>query len=599
MATKKQLLWQLFFSYLFITLISLVAVTWYASQSVRNSLLKQMETDLYTRALLFESLVLDHFESPAGSGIDAFSKKLGTTVATRFTVILPWGKVVADSDHDPSQMDNHLDRPEIEEALNSGRGISTRYSPTLHKKMMYVAVTLKKNERIVAVVRTSLPLNAIDETLRGIELKIALAGLIIAAFAAVLSLLVFRRIRNPIEEMKRGAEAFARGEFQHRLALSEWEEMSSLGETMNQMAAELRDRINMITSQRNELEAVLSSMVEGVIAVDTEEHIISMNQAAGGIFDCSPLEAQGRSIQEMIRNPDFQKLVSEALASDAPVQKDLIFYAKEEERVLSGYTTLLKDAESRRKGILVVLNDVTRLRKLENVRRDFVANVSHEIKTPLTAIKGFVETLRDEAAKSPEEADRFLRIVEKHVDRLEAIVEDLLSLSRIEGEEERGEIVLEHRPVSEVLLAAAQAVQVKAESKNIPLRISCGEDVKAKINSPLIEQALVNLLDNALKYSEPGKEVVVDVEDKEKEKEILIHVHDQGCGIERIHLDRLFERFYRVDKARSRKLGGTGLGLSIVKHIMQAHGGSVSVKSRPGLGSTFTLHLPGMASNHD
>jgi two-component system phosphate regulon sensor histidine kinase PhoR len=597
MARKKRLLWQLFFSYLLITLISLVAVTWYALQSVRNSLLQQIEADLYTRALLFENLILDHFESPTGSGIDAFSKNLGTMVSTRFTVILPSGKVVADSDEDPSRMDNHLDRPEIEEALNSGRGTSTRYSPTLHKKMMYVAVTLKKKEHTVAVVRTSLSLNAIDETLRGIELKIALAGLVIAVFAAVLSLLVFRRIRKPIEEMKRGAEAFARGEFQHRLALSEWEEMSSLGETMDQMAAELRDRINTITSQRNELEAVLSSMVEGVIAVDTEEHIISMNQAAAGIFECSPLEAQGRSIQEMIRNPDFQKLVAEALASDAPVQKDVVFYAKEEERVLSGYATLLKDADSRRKGILVVLNDVTRLRKLENVRRDFVANVSHEIKTPLTAIKGFVETLRDGAGKSPEEADRFLRIVEKHVDRLEAIVEDLLSLSRIEGEEERGEIVLEYRFVKEVLLAAAQAVQVKAESKNIPLRISCGEDVKAKMNSPLIEQAVVNLLDNAIKYSEPGKDVHVDVEDKEKE--ILIHVHDQGCGIEPKHLDRLFERFYRVDKARSRKLGGTGLGLAIVKHIMQAHGGSVSVKSRPGSGSTFTLQLPGVASNHE
>jgi two-component system phosphate regulon sensor histidine kinase PhoR len=598
MARRKQLLWQLFFSYVLITLISLVAVTWYAAQSVRNSLLQQIEADLYTRAVLFESLILDHFESPTVSGIDAFCKELGKSISTRFTVILASGKVVADSDEDPARMDNHLDRPEIEEALNSGRGTSTRYSPTLHKKMMYVAVTLKKNEPTVAVVRTSLPLNVIDETLRGIEVKIALAGLLIAAFAAVFSILVFRRIRKPIEEMKKGAEAFARGDFQHRLALSEWEEMSRLGETMDQMAAELRERINTITSQRNELEAVLSSMVEGVIAVDMEERILSMNQAAARIFEFNLAEAQGRSIQEMIRNPDFQKLVSEGLASDTPVEKDLVFYAKEEERVLSGYATLLKDAKSRRKGILVVLNDVTRLRKLENVRQDFIANVSHEIKTPITAIKGFVETLRDGAAKSPEEADRFLRIVEKHVERLEAIVEDLLSLSRIEGEDERGEIAMEYRSVKEAVLAAAQAVQVKAESKNIPLRISCGEDVKAKINSPLIEQAIVNLLDNAIKYSEPGTEVHIDVEDRGKE--ILIHVHDRGCGIERIHLDRLFERFYRVDKARSRKLGGTGLGLAIVKHILQAHGGSVSVKSRPGLGSTFTLNLPGMASpNHD
>jgi two-component system phosphate regulon sensor histidine kinase PhoR len=594
MATKKRLLWRLFFSYLLITLVSLAAVTWYASQSVRHFLLQQMEANLYTRALLFESLILDHFESPSVGSIDALSKKLGATVSTRFTVILPGGKVVADSDEDPSRMDNHSDRPEVVQALDRGRGASARYSPTLKKLMMYVAVTLKKNDRTMAVVRTSLPLNVVDETLRRIERKIALAGLIIVAFAAVLSLLVFRRIRKPIEEMKRGAEAFARGEFQHRLALSEWEEMRGLGETMNQMAAELRDRINTISSQRNELEAVLSSMVEGVIAVDMEERILSMNQTAGEIFGCNPLEAPGRSIQEMIRNPDFQKLVSEGLTRDEPVQKDLVFYAKEEERVLSGYTASLKETESRRKGILVVLNDVTRLRKLENIRRDFVANVSHEIKTPITAIKGFVETLRDGAAKSSDEADRFLLIIEKHVDRLEAIVEDLLSLSRIEGEEEKGEIALEYRSIKEALLAAAQAVQVKAESKDIPLRISCGEDVKAKINSPLIEQAIVNLLDNAIKYSESGKEVHVDVEDKE---EILIHVRDQGCGIEPKHLDRLFERFYRVDKARSRKLGGTGLGLAIVKHIMHAHGGSVSVRSRPWLGSTFTLHLPGAATN--
>ena len=338
-------------------------------------------------------------------------------------------------------------------------------------------------------------------------------------------------------------------------------------------------------------------MVEGVIAVDVEERILSMNQAAGDIFDCSPPEAQGRSIQEMIRNPDFQRFVSDALAGDAPVRKDLVFYAKDEERVLGGYTTLLKDAEGGRKGILVVLNDVTRLRKLENLRKDFVANVSHEIKTPITAIKGFVEALMDGGVKRPEESDHFLRIVEKHVGRLEAIIEDLLSLSRIEGEEERGEILLEYRPVKEVLKAAVQAVQLKVESKKILLRISGGEHVKAKINSALIEQALINLMDNAVKYSEPGKEIHIEVE--EKEKEILIHVHDQGCGIERKHLERLFERFYRVDKARSRKLGGTGLGLAIVKHIMQVHGGSVSVISRPGTGSTFTLHLPTMSESPD
>jgi two-component system phosphate regulon sensor histidine kinase PhoR len=595
MAKKKKLLWQLFFSYLFIILACLMAAIWYASSSSRSFLLKNMQSDLRERNILLSKQVRDHLDPPDKMEIDRICKALGHSVSTRFTVILPSGIVAGDSAEDPSRMDNHLDRPEVIAALSNGFGVSARYSRTMGTELLYVAAPLRQDGRTLAVVRTSISVDKLDDAVKAIRMKIVLSGLIIAGIGVMLSLFLSHRIRRPIEQIKEGAKCFAKGDFQCRLPVSYLEEIGGLSEALNQMAAELRARINTITSQRNELEAVLSSMVEGVIAADMEEHILSMNRAAGEIFECDPLEAQGRSIQEMIRNPDFQKLVSETLGTEEPVQKDLVFYAKEEERVLSSYATSLKDAENKRKGILVVLNDVTRLRKLENVRRDFVANVSHEIKTPITAIKGFVETLRDGAAKSPKDAARFLQIVEKHVERLEAIVEDLLSLSRIEGEEKKSEIGLEYGSVKEVLLAAAQAVQVKADSKKIPLRISCGEDIKVKINPPLIEQALVNLLDNAIKYSEPGKEVHVDVEDKEKE--ILIHVHDQGCGIERIHLDRLFERFYRVDKARSRKLGGTGLGLAIVKHIMQAHGGSVSVKSRPGLGSTFTLHLPGMATN--
>jgi two-component system phosphate regulon sensor histidine kinase PhoR len=536
MAKKKRLLWQLFFSYLFITLVCLIAVTWYASSSSRSFFLKNMESDLKERSIILGKQLRDHLDPVDKREIDRICKELGYSVTTRFTVILPSGIVVGDSLEDPSRMDNHLDRPEVIAALSEGLGVSPRYSPTMGMKLLYVAMPLRQNGRTLAVVRTSIPVDEVDDAVKTIQMKIVLAGLIIAGIAVLLSFFLSHRITRPIEEIKRGAQCFAKGNFQCRLPVSDLEEIGGLSETMNQMAAELRDRINAITSQRNELEAVLSSMVEGVMAVDTEEHILSMNQAAGGIFDCSPLEAQGRSIQEVIRNPDFQKLVLEALGSDKPVQKDLVFYAREEERVLSGHTTSLKDAEGRRKGILVVLNDVTRLRKLENVRRDFVANVSHEIKTPITAIKGFVETLRDGAAKSPEDADRFLQIVEKHVDRLEAIVEDLLALSRIEGEEERSEIDIEDRPVREVLLVAVQAVQVKAESRRIPLRVSCTEEVRAKINPPLMEHALVNLLDNAIKYSEPGKEVHVEVEDKERET--VIHVHDQGCGIERQHLDR-------------------------------------------------------------
>jgi two-component system phosphate regulon sensor histidine kinase PhoR len=245
-------------------------------------------------------------------------------------------------------------------------------------------------------------------------------------------------------------------------------------------------------------------------------------------------------------------------------------------------------------GVLVVLNDITRLRKLENIRKDFVANVSHEIRTPITAIKGFVETLRDGAMQSPEEADRFLGIIQNHVQRLESLVEDLLSLSRIEEDTEKEAIALEEKAVKDVLAGALQLCQMKAEPKQIRMVLSCKQDVVARINPSLLEQAVVNLLDNAVKYSEPGKSVWVEMD--KTEKDVLIRVRDEGCGIEKQYQERLFERFYRVDKARSRKLGGTGLGLAIVKHIMEAHGGRVSVESQPGRGSTFTLHLPRISS---
>jgi two-component system phosphate regulon sensor histidine kinase PhoR len=335
-------------------------------------------------------------------------------------------------------------------------------------------------------------------------------------------------------------------------------------------------------------------MVEGVFGVDMEERLIGLNLAAARILGCDPSQAQGRSIQEVLRHSDLQRFVQHALSSDEPVEKDITLFT-EEESILWGIGTPLRDGKKKRIGALIVLNDVTRLRKLENIRRDFVANVSHEIKTPITAIKGFVETLRDGAAKNPEDGERFLSIIQKHVDRLEALVEDLLSLSRIEKEGEREEIVLKERAIREVLAGAIQLCDARASAKNIVLELTCDEDLKGEINPALLEQAVVNLIDNAIKYSDPGKRV--HVEARAENKGLLIRVQDHGCGIEKKHLDRLFERFYRVDKARSRKLGGTGLGLAIVKHIIQAHGGNVSVESQPGQGSTFSLHLPDGSRN--
>ena len=572
-----------------ITLLSLLAVSWYASSSLRHFFLDQTAADLKIRALLVEKQIVAHLAPLDAAKVDAICKDIGKHSVTRITVILPSGQVVGDSRETPRLMDNHADRPEIAIALKGNPGQSTRYSNTLRQQMMYVSVPLQKDQTTLGVIRTSVPITSIKGELRSIQTKIALGGLLIAVLAAWISLLISRRIIRPIEEMKKGANFFADGDLTHRLPTPDSEELASLADALNQMAAQLDHRIETIVSQRNELETVLASMLEGVIAIDREERIINVNAAAAEFFDCNPEKCPGRNLQEVIRNSALQHFVRKSISSKISKEDDLSLYHNGE-KTLHLQSSPLLDANKVHIGTLVVFNDVTHLRRLENMRRDFVANVSHEIKTPLTAIKGFVETLHRGNVDNPEEARRFLGIIQKHADRLSSIVEDLLSLSRIEQEDEGKTIKLEEGYVKDVFQSATQICRSKAEEKNITIRPVCEEQISAKFDTTLLEQAVVNLLDNAIKYSEPKSTILLKAQ--RNDSEIRISVEDQGIGIAQKHLPRLFERFYRVDKARSRNLGGTGLGLAIVKHIAQAHGGHITVESTLGDGSVFTIHLP-------
>jgi two-component system phosphate regulon sensor histidine kinase PhoR len=526
------------------------------------------------------------------SGIDALCKGLGRDAATRITVMLPSGEVVGDSEEKPADMENHAtqDRPEMMAALDGEQGLSTRYSSTLEKEMMYLAVPLKAAGEIVGVVRTSVPATSIEDALGRVHRELALAGLAVAGIAALVSLLVSRRISHPLEEMKLGARRFAHGNLQSRLAVPETDELASLAEAMNQMAAQLDERLRTITRERNEHEAILASMAEGVLAVDTEERLITINQAAAQMLGIRA-EPQGRTIQEAVRNPALQKFVAHALSAASAVEGEEIAMPEATTRVLKPHGAPLRDAGGNRFGAVVVLNDITQLRRLENVRRDFVANVSHELRTPITSIKGFVETLLDGAMRDADDAGRFLNIIAKQADRLNAIIEDLLLLSRLEEDAEQRSITLQEGEIKPVLDAAVEICGLKAAEKQIAVEVHCDGDLHARINAHLLEQAVVNLIDNAINYGEPGSNVEVGA--RRVDGEVVVHVRDEGCGIEKDDLPRLFERFYRVDKARSRKLGGTGLGLAIVKHIAQVHGGRVTVESTVGKGSVFSLHLPG------
>jgi len=592
----RRLFWRIYATYLVVVVLATVAVGWLAVSSARDFYTDRTADELKARASLVREEIAALVEAGKLDGIEPLIQRMGASSGTRITIIgtgadgLAPGEVVADSDRLPEDMVNHADRPEYQAAARGDVGRAVRHSQTLDEDMMYVAVPLEAGGEVVAVVRTAMPLTAIDEALSQLYRSIFAGAAVVALVAALLGWYVSRRIARPMREMREGAERFAAGDFSRKLLVPTTVEFAAVAEAMNRMAAELDDKLRTLTRERNEREAVLESMVEGVLAVDPDGHVIALNTAAARLLDVSEKDALGMSIEEAVRNPELQHVVLAVLTGEQPVETDLTVYVGGEDRFLQANGSLLHAEDGVVAGAVIVVNDVTRLRRLEAVRSDFVANVSHELKTPVTSIKGFAETLADGAIDDPEAGRRFLKIIAGQADRLNAIIEDLLALSTLErGTEDRG-VALQEARLADVLAVAAEVCAVKAAAKRIAVTVDCPDDLYAEINPPLLEQALVNLLDNAIKYSPEGTTVAVSGD--QTASETVVAVSDQGVGISREHLPRLFERFYRVDKARSRDLGGTGLGLSIVKHIAQVHGGTVSVDSIVGRGSTFRIHLP-------
>jgi len=586
---EKRLLWQIYPSFLLIILISVVGVGWYGSQSIRKFYLNQVAEDFKSRAHLVEKQISTNLANQKFKEIDDFCKQIITGSSTRITVILPNGEVIADSDEIPSRMKNHADRPEFQNALERSSGNSLRFSETLGRRMMYLAIPIKQDGKVLAVVRTSVPVTAIDEALKNIYKKLFLAGLIVAVCAAVISLAISKKISRPVEQMTEVAKHFASGELDLRLSIPNAVELADLAKALNEMARQLNARIDTITKERSQIQAILSSMIEGVLAVDSDEHIVSCNKSAAELLGIDANKSHGLSIEEAIRNPQLQQYIKNTIENKQPTETEC-FVLNGGGRFLQLYGSSLADDKGNNTGAVLVLHDITRTRQLEEVRRDFVANVSHELKTPVTSIKGFVETLLDGAMNNPQETQKFLRIIARHSDRLNAIIEDLLSLSRLEEDSEKRELTFERTSIMPALVSAIELSKVKADQKHITVELFCDKEITGEINAALIEQAALNLVDNAIKYSQDNSKVQVSA--KKQENEVLITISDQGCGIEKEHLDRIFERFYVIDKSRSRKLGGTGLGLSIVKHIAQVHGGHIEVQSTVGKGSIFEIHLP-------
>jgi len=584
---KKRLFWLLLPSYWALIAVAIVVVSLYAFHSMSNLYFQTLETDIHTRAILLAEQVSPLTREYDPLQIDALCKKLGKSADTRFTVIMPNGTVAGDSSKSPESMEYHGDRPEIRNALAGKAGMYRRYSRTLKQEMMYIAVPLKEaNGETLCAVRASLPMTAIKGELNEMTTRIFVAAILTGVLAMGVCIVVVRHITAPLHGMGRAARQFAEGDFNHRIPKQQTLELDQLAESLNTMSEQLNKTLSTISEQRNEQNAVLSSMDEGVLAVDRRERIIHMNRVGGEILGVNHKEAKRELIQQVVRFANLQEFIKAVLGSQKPLSRDLTLIGDTEKQIQASGRALL-NAEGKSIGALIVLHDVTQLRHLETVRADFVANVSHELKTPITSIKGFVETLLSDDWNHEPDILRFLEIINQQSGRMNAIIDDLLTLSRLEQKD--GHVMKETSHLASVIENAATLCQLQAGRKNIQIERVCPDNLELPLNAPVLEQALVNLIINAIKYSEPDKTVHVRAE--KQGGQVLIQVKDEGFGIESKHLHRLFERFYRVDTARSRKLGGTGLGLSIVKHIVQVHGGSIRVESTLGSGSTFTIVL--------
>lgn len=583
---RSRFLWKLYAGYVVLIFLSTAIVGGLIiRKNDQDSPVETLRT-LKARAFMLKELVSHSSVEPAE--LQERINVLGKETGTRLTVINRDGVVTADSQEQPDKMDNHAGRPEVMAARSHGFGVATRFSNTLGTMMMYYAIPININGPEKGFVRTSVSLVSINERLRH-HRNIVAVGVGISAFVAlVLGFFMARSFAGPLLSMTAVAESIADGDYSQRLPISGKDEIGKLAQAFNRMAESSQLRMETINTDRNQLLAILAGMIEGVVAVDMGERLVHMNEAAGGILGISPSSSIGKPLWELVRLGDVCETVSGTLRDESEIKKELRITGSPADRIVEIHSSPIRDGEGNLAGAVVVLHDISELKRLETMRRDFIANVSHELKTPITAIRGLVETLIDDRLMEPDKHERFLQKIGNQTMRLSTIVTDLLTISHLESGKSPERTSFNLRRAVE---NPAQALAAAGENRGIKMIIDLpNEPVNIIGDEDSLCEVVNNLLDNGLKYSREGDNLTVRL--YKKGEAAVIEVEDTGIGIEKRDQQRIFERFYRVDKARSRELGGTGLGLSIVKHIVTSHGGSVCVESVPGQGSTFRVTLP-------
>jgi two-component system phosphate regulon sensor histidine kinase PhoR len=570
-------------------LLASIVLTLLYDRSFGDNMREANWRELREQLRLLESLALNTLDSRDAAELQARLAGLGAD-GTRYTVIAVDGRVLADSSANPDTMENHAVRPEIAQARRDGEGEAWRYSATVEHELAYVARAIRRTDGSLAgIARVARRIEAVEKGIADNRRDLVLAAAISLAFAGALAWLLARGIARPVARLRSAALAMAEGEDRARAESDGGDEFGELGRALNAMADRLQERVEDMRRERAKMSAIIGGMVEGVAAVDASERILHLNGAAADMLGVVDEAAIGRPLIEVMRIAEIAETVAAILVYGEKASRELAIHKGGEARIVQLEAAPLRDREGAVIGAVLVLHDVTELRRLEAVRRDFVANVSHELKTPLTAIKGMVDTMVDDARMPEDVRQRFLDKIKRQSDRLAALVTDLLVLARIESS--KGSEDLRPLDLRQPVRESGNQLAAAAQEKHLELRLSLPDaPVVVSGEAESLRQAVDNLLGNAIRYTPEQGEVKVSL--VARGNEAVLTVQDTGIGIEARHIDRIFERFYRVDKARSRELGGTGLGLAIVKHVVLSHGGTVTVQSQPGQGSTFSVRLP-------
>ncbi|MBN1865628.1 MAG: HAMP domain-containing protein [Victivallales bacterium] len=614
--SKKRIFSCIFPAYLAIILLSIGSIVWIFSRMMYNSYVDMLRGKLSASAYSMSHSIAGMTGEGRMEELTKHIREIAEKNKMRITLIAADGVVIAESTRDPLYMENHINRPEVISAIQGKPAFETRHSGTVIKETMYFAIPLEKKMPVQHVLRLAVTIESVDRALSPFIAHVVLSSVFVAAVALGMAFFIAKKLSLPIERLKNSAADLAKGDFSSMPPHSTIAEIDDLAEAMISMSGSLQDTIIKLREQRNELKLILGNMREGVIAVDMDDNVITINAAAKQILNTgiplapaadrnskiqNSINSMAASVQmasngkdpfsfsQLVRIEEIHEFVGDILRENMFLQRRIELVGMQN-KVIDVHGAVLRNQHGNAIGVLLVINDITQITQLESMRKNFAANVSHELKTPLTAIKGAVETLLEGAVASPEDAEKFLRIIEKHSDRLNALINDTMSLSKIEQLAEEHSIKKDRIRLAEVIKTSTDICREKAEKRKVSFNIDCHDSIELNANTQMVEQALVNLIDNAVKFS-PEKGVVT-VFAEHDGKLVTIKVTDNGCGISEEHLPRIFERFYRVDKGRSRQDGGTGLGLAIVKHIAQSHQGSVSVESVPNIRTTFNLRLP-------